>query len=206
VSRPIGVSAIGSASLGGAVVPGLISVGQGYGGAAYGAIGYANSALIATTVTVSTQTIVAVGIGSAEAFGLPVFVPGPVTVVPIGIPGLGDINTLWDESVTPGTVDSTDTGSVVLGLRFTVLEDGYIVGARFYKSLANTGTHTATLWDTTGVFLTTGTFNSETASGWQEMRFASPWPSLRASGSWSPITHRPGTTRRMAGTSTGSTS
>ena len=116
MSRPIGVSAIGSASLGGAAVPGLISVGQGYGGAAYGATGYANSALIATTVTVSTQTIVAVGIGSAEAFGLPVFVPGPVTVVPIGVPGIGDINTLWGDSVTPGTVDSTDTGSVVLGL------------------------------------------------------------------------------------------
>ena len=35
---------------------------------------------------------------------------------------------------------------------------GYITGMRFYKSLANTGTHTGTLWTSAGQKLATATF------------------------------------------------
>ena len=53
--------------------------------------------------------------------------------------------------------------------------DGFITGIRFYKSAANTGTHTGTLWTSTGTLLATVTFTSETATGWQQA--ASPTPS-----------------------------
>ena len=49
-----------------------------------------------------------------------------------------------------------------------------VTGIRFYKSASNTGTHTGSLWTSTGVLLATGTFSGETASGWQQMAFASP--------------------------------
>lgn len=223
MSRPIGVSAIGSAPLGGAPTPSTFSTGEGYGsraygaggyegpapvlaappqtivavgiataeafgspavsskitagggygGSTYGAIGYGLSAVTTDASAAGPQTIVGAGIASAEAFGTPTVVTS-TTVVLTGIFGPGDIQTLWDDATTPGTDDSTDTSSVVLGLRFTVLADGHIVGARFYKSVANTGTHTASLWDDGGGLLATGTFTSESASGWQEMRFDDP--------------------------------
>jgi hypothetical protein len=53
---------------------------------------------------------------------------------------------------------------------------GRIYGVRFYKSSANTGTHTGSLWTADGTLLATGTFNGETASGWQTLMFATPVP------------------------------
>ena len=75
---------------------------------------------------------------------------------------------------TPKTVDSGDAGAVELGLRFTSSTDGYVSGIRFYKATANTGSHTGTLWTTSGQPLASGVFTSETASGWQTLQFASP--------------------------------
>jgi hypothetical protein len=48
------------------------------------------------------------------------------------------------------------------------------MGVRFYKNAANTGTHTGSLWTADGTLLAKATFTNETASGWQEVRFASP--------------------------------
>jgi hypothetical protein len=45
---------------------------------------------------------------------------------------------------------------------------------RFYKSADNTGTHTASLWSSTGTLVATGAFVGENASGWQTMLFATP--------------------------------
>jgi hypothetical protein len=50
----------------------------------------------------------------------------------------------------------------------------FITGLRFCKSAANTGTHTASLWTAGGQLLATATFANETASGWQQVNFASP--------------------------------
>ncbi|AIY03624.1 hypothetical protein ART_4025 [Arthrobacter sp. PAMC 25486] len=72
------------------------------------------------------------------------------------------------------TVDSGDAGATVLGLRFTPTQDGYISGVRFYKSAANTGTHTGTVWSSSGTQLATLTFANETASGWQSAKFVTP--------------------------------
>jgi hypothetical protein len=75
---------------------------------------------------------------------------------------------------TPATVDSGDTTSVELGVKFKADYNGSITGIRFYKAAANTGVHTGSLWTTTGTRLAQATFTNETASGWQTVTFASP--------------------------------
>jgi hypothetical protein len=45
---------------------------------------------------------------------------------------------------------------------------------RFYKHTTNTGTHVGSLWSSTGNKLASATFTNETASGWQQVSFASP--------------------------------
>lgn len=76
----------------------------------------------------------------------------------------------------PPTVDSGDAGAYEMGLRFSPSVDGFVTGVRFYKSTANTGTHTGSLWSATGTRLATATFASETASGWQTVLFSQPVP------------------------------
>ncbi|MDH6576154.1 DUF4082 domain-containing protein [Kitasatospora sp. MAP5-34] len=81
---------------------------------------------------------------------------------------------LWNSATAPASIDSGDPTSVELGTRFSTSINGWITGVRFYKSVANTGTHTATLWSNTGTQLATGTFTGETASGWQQLTFTTP--------------------------------
>lgn len=45
---------------------------------------------------------------------------------------------------------------------------------RVYKGSANTGTHVGNLWAADGTPLETATFTNETASGWQQVDFATP--------------------------------
>ena len=52
--------------------------------------------------------------------------------------------------------------------------DGFVTGVRFYKGPQNTGTHTGSLWTASGQLLATATFTNESASGWQQVNFASP--------------------------------
>jgi len=75
---------------------------------------------------------------------------------------------------TPATVDSGDGGSVELGVKFNSEVAGTIEGIRFYKAATNTGTHIGTLWTATGGKLAEATFTGETASGWQQVKFATP--------------------------------
>jgi hypothetical protein len=71
---------------------------------------------------------------------------------------------------------NSDGNSVEIGLKFRTDRAGSITGIRFYKSSTNTGTHTGSLWSSSGQLLATGTFTGETASGWQQLTFASPVP------------------------------
>jgi hypothetical protein len=82
--------------------------------------------------------------------------------------------TIWPASAVPGLVDGGADSSVELGVKFRSDVSGNITGIRFYKSTANTGTHTANLWTSTGTRLATATFINETASGWQQVNFATP--------------------------------
>ncbi|WP_344059087.1 DUF4082 domain-containing protein [Microbacterium pumilum] len=74
----------------------------------------------------------------------------------------------------PATPSATDTSAVEVGLRFSASVDGFVTGARFYKGSANTGTHVASLWTTSGTRLATATFANETATGWQTVQFTAP--------------------------------
>jgi hypothetical protein len=59
-------------------------------------------------------------------------------------------------------------------MRFRASNDGQITGIRFYKSVQDVGTHVGNLWSASGTLLATATFTNETASGWQQVEFASP--------------------------------
>ncbi|MFP5365198.1 MAG: DUF4082 domain-containing protein [Thermoleophilia bacterium] len=63
-----------------------------------------------------------------------------------------------------------------VGMKFKAAEDGFISALRFYKQPSNTGIHTASLWTAAGQRLTSATFASETASGWQEEVLHEPVP------------------------------
>lgn len=75
---------------------------------------------------------------------------------------------------TPTTVDSGDTSAIELGMKFKTSVNANVTGVRFYKSAANTGTHTGSLWNSAGQRIATGTFGSGTASGWQTLTFSQP--------------------------------
>ena len=81
---------------------------------------------------------------------------------------------IWPSSTVPSSLDDGDPSSVELGTKFRSDVAGYITGARFYKGSANTGTHTASLWTGAGTLLATATYSGETASGWQQVSFATP--------------------------------
>ncbi len=86
----------------------------------------------------------------------------------------GVINqSIWSSSSTPAIASVKDT-AVELGVKFSSTTAGYITGLRFYKGSGNTGTHVGHLWNGTGALLATATFTGETASGWQQVTFATP--------------------------------
>jgi methionine-rich copper-binding protein CopC len=80
---------------------------------------------------------------------------------------------LFSGTAVPGTADSGDTAAVELGVKLRVDVPGFISGIRFYKSSGNTGIHIGNLWTATGTLLASGNFSNETASGWQQLNFAS---------------------------------
>ncbi|HET7486305.1 MAG TPA: DUF4082 domain-containing protein [Acidimicrobiales bacterium] len=82
--------------------------------------------------------------------------------------------TIWASSATPANPSIDDPNSVELGVKFQADQAGTVTGIRFYKGSGNTGTHVGSLWSTGGTRLATATFGSETASGWQQVNFATP--------------------------------
>jgi len=94
----------------------------------------------------------------------------------------GTIVSLFSSNPTPSVASVNDPNSVELGFKFQASSAGDITGLRFYKAPSNTGTHAANLWTGTGTLLATVTFSNETASGWQQVNFATP------------VTTTPGTT------------
>jgi hypothetical protein len=82
--------------------------------------------------------------------------------------------TIWSASAAPVNPAENDPGAVEVGVKIRSDVNGFITGVRFYKGTANTGTHIANLWTTSGTRLATATFTNETATGWQQVTFASP--------------------------------
>jgi Domain of unknown function (DUF4082)/Abnormal spindle-like microcephaly-assoc'd, ASPM-SPD-2-Hydin len=81
---------------------------------------------------------------------------------------------LLPTNVTPASVDIGDTHPTELGMKFKSDTSGYITALRFYKAKNNGGTHTAHIWSTSGKLLGSASFTNETASGWQQVTFATP--------------------------------
>ena len=75
---------------------------------------------------------------------------------------------------TDAPVDYYSAGPVELGMRFRSDLGGIVKGIRFYKAAGDTSVRTGSLWSKTGELLATGTFTSESPSGWQLLTFASP--------------------------------
>ncbi|BCS54971.1 DUF4082 domain-containing protein [Geobacter sp. SVR] len=82
--------------------------------------------------------------------------------------------TIWPVTAVPKVVADYDGQPLEVGVKFRSDVNGTITGLRFYKGAANTGTHVASLWTSAGTRLATATFSSESASGWQEVTFATP--------------------------------
>lgn len=132
----------------------------------------------------------AVGRGSWTLTGIPVVV-GNTSIRSRAVDDSGNLETpssgvavtvaehdcpcdIWSPSVTPSQVDSGDSNSVEVGVKFRADYNGYITGIRFYKSSTNTGTHIGNLWTASGSLLASATFTNETGSGWQQVNFSNP--------------------------------
>ncbi len=81
---------------------------------------------------------------------------------------------IWNPSATPSRIETSDSGSVELGVRFRADANGIISGVRFYKGAGNTGIHIGNLWSNGGALLATATFTGETTSGWQQVSLQTP--------------------------------
>jgi len=94
---------------------------------------------------------------------------GPGVSVTVGCPC-----SLFGASYTPAMTSANDSTPLELGVKFQSSVTGWVAGVRFYKGTGNAGTHTGSLWTASGSQLATGTFTSETASGWQTLHFVNP--------------------------------
>lgn len=101
----------------------------------------------------------------------------PITVPFTTIAGKGSYPaSIWDSATTPATIDSGDTSSVELGMRFTSDSDGTITALRFYKAAGSAGDHIGHLWSAAGELLATAAFGNTTRSGWQQASLSAPVP------------------------------
>ena len=146
--------------------------------------GYTITPYIGSTAQTPTQVINA-SATSAPVTGLTNGTSYTFTVAAINNIGTGAASaasttiapedTIFDGSgPTTAASDSGDTSPVNLGVAFKSDTSGQVLGIRFYKAAANTGSHVGALWSSTGALLASGTFTNETASGWQTLLFSSP--------------------------------
>jgi len=97
-----------------------------------------------------------------------------VSYTTAGPGGSSEVVSIWKNTDVPQIADSGPDQPVELGVKFRSDVAGKISGIRFYKAVANTGRHVGNLWTNWGALLAAATFNSETASGWQQVNFATP--------------------------------
>lgn len=77
-------------------------------------------------------------------------------------------------SSLPANVTTTDTSAGELGFKFTPAVNGKITHVKFHKGPQNLGTHTVSVWSSTGTRLATATATNETAAGWQTVALPAP--------------------------------
>jgi len=130
---------------------------------AAGATSYTNSGLAAgTTYFYRVKATGGVDSSFTSTSATTMFVASPTTI------------TLWSNSYTPGA-NAYTVGSYDVGLKFSSAVPGIVTGVRFYKqAYMNGSVHLGNLWSSSGNLLATAVFTDETASGWQQVSFASP--------------------------------
>lgn len=82
---------------------------------------------------------------------------------------------MWSDDKKPTVVSDPDGRSVEVGTKFTTASDGMITAVRFYQGPDDTGSDTATLWDSNGHKLAT-TLIPPGPSGWREVNFKDAVP------------------------------
>ena len=122
-----------------------------------------------TTATNGTHTLTAVATDSSSN----TTTSSSVTVT-VSNQAPATATSIWPNTTTPSVTSENDTDAVELGVKFRSTVATNVTGVKFYKGTGNTGTHTGSLWSSTGTRLATGTFTNETATGWQTLTFASP--------------------------------
>ncbi len=116
------------------------------------------------TVTVS---------GAADALGS-TMIPATWSFTTSSSVGSGPFS-IWNPVAAPDNLNQGTSGQPVdVGVDFYSDVSGFITGIRFYKGTSDTGTHTGDLWTIGGTLLASATFTNETASGWQQVNFATP--------------------------------
>jgi hypothetical protein len=75
---------------------------------------------------------------------------------------------------TPTNANTTSTQNINVATRFKTSAAGVVTAIRFYKGTLNIGTHTGSIWNTSGTRLATVTFRNESASGWQTATLSTP--------------------------------
>jgi hypothetical protein len=128
------------------------------------------SPLAATTTYTATISGAVDGAGQSMS---PMSVTYSFTTGKASIPGQCPCS-IWPDAPPAGAADAADAAAVQLGVKFKAASNGTVSGIRFYKEPDNTGTHTGSLWSSTGTLLATGTFGAESTAGWQELDFTTP--------------------------------
>lgn len=78
---------------------------------------------------------------------------------------------IWPLTAVPANASADDNAPVELGVKFKASINGKVTGVRYYKSAANSGTHTGSLWSANGTLLAQAVFTNESDSGWQQVVF-----------------------------------
>ncbi len=105
----------------------------------------------------------------------PKTVTDPVSIpVDFAAPAPARRSGAFEGTTQPSVAVDPDTAAVELGMRFSPKIDGTVTAVRFYKSAANEGPHTGTLWDEAGHRLATVTFPRTSTVGWQSVDLATP--------------------------------
>ncbi len=101
-------------------------------------------------------------------------ISGSTTLTVSNTPPPSTYYSLFSSTAAPVVANASVGTPIELGMKFTAERNGYVAGVRFYKGSSNAGPHVASLWSSTGQLLAQATVVSETASGWQQVNFASP--------------------------------
>ncbi|MCW2638023.1 MAG: hypothetical protein JWP76_329 [Dactylosporangium sp.] len=86
------------------------------------------------------------------------------------------VSTLFATNAVPTVPAFNDASAAEVGVRFKSAVNGTVTGLRFYQGPGNTGTHSGSLWTSSGTQLATLTFGDSSGTGWRMANFTTPVP------------------------------